>query len=170
MLSKTRTPVLKVGKARAARQGLVAARVLLAGVSAAGCRSSSSASAEAEAGRAASVTAVEGKEGIHQVALTADAAERIGLQTGAIRPRTAPGKPAVAGTLSVPLTAVLYDKDGATWVYVSTDTLAFQREKVTISGVDGELAVLTSGPAAGTAVVTVGAAELLGAEDGVPGE
>jgi hypothetical protein len=151
----------------AARQGVVAAMVLLAGVSVAGCRSSSSA-AEPETNGAASVTAVQGKEGINRVALTADGAERIGLQTGAVRSRAASMKP--AGMLAVPLNAVLYDKDGATWVYVSTGTLAFQREKVTISGIDGELAVLSAGPAAGTAVVTVGAAELLGAEDGVPGE
>jgi hypothetical protein len=110
------------------------------------------------------------------VELTADAAERIGLQTGAVRSRPAPAKhaatqpTAVAGTLAVPLNAVLYDKDGATWVYVSTGTLTFQRERITISGVDGDSAVLTTGPATGTAVVTVGAAELLGAEDGVPGE
>jgi hypothetical protein len=155
----------------AARQGFVAAMVLLAGVSVAGCKSSSSAGAEAEPDGAASVTAVQGKEGINRVELTADAAERIGLQTGTVRARSAAATGhAAAGTLSVPLDAVLYDKDGVTWVYVSTDALAFQREKVTISGVDGELAVLTSGPAAGTAVVTVGAPELLGAEDGVPGE
>jgi len=145
--------------------------VLLAGVSLAGCKSSSTADAEATADSAASVTAVEGRPGIHQVALTADAADRIGLRTGTVRSRAASRRPgAVAGTLAVPLDAVLYDKDGATWVYVSTGTLAFQRAAVTISGVDGELAVLTAGPAAGTVVVTVGVAELLGAEDGVPGE
>jgi hypothetical protein len=155
--------------AMAARQGVIAAMVLLAGVSVAGCKSSSSA-AEPETNGAASVTAVQGKQGINRVALTSDGAERIGLQTGTVLSRAAAAKPGAAGTLTVPLSAVLYDKDGATWVYVSSGPLAFQREKVTISGVDGEVAVLSAGPAAGTAVVTVGAAELLGAEDGVPGE
>lgn len=147
--------------------------VLLAGVGLAGCKSSSPADAEAQVDGAASVSAVEGKDGISRVALTEDAAERIGLQTRAVRPRSVSGTPtagAAAGTLSVPLSAVLYDKDGATWVYVSTGALAFQRERVMISGVEGDSAILTAGPAAGTSVVTVGAAELLGAEEGVPGE
>jgi hypothetical protein len=158
--------------AMAARQGLVAALVLLAGVSLAGCKSSSSAQAE-EADGAATVTEVQGKDGIHRVELTSEGAGRIGLKTETVRAgAAAPGSTANPATsrLSVPLSAVLYDKDGATWVYVSTDKLAFQREEITIAGVKGETALLTSGPPAGTAVVTVGAPELLGAEDGVPGE
>lgn len=157
----------------AARQGLIAAFVLLAGVSLAGCKSSSSAEAESETNGAAKVTDVQGKEGIHRVELTADGAERIGLKTETIRA----GAPAPKSTdrpatarLSVPLSAVLYDKDGATWVYVSVDKFAFQRAAVKIASVKGDTAMLSSGPGAGTAVVTVGAPELLGAEDGVPGE
>jgi len=138
--------------------------VLLAGIGVAGCKSSSE--PEAEADGAASVTEVPGQEGIHRVELTADGAQRIGLQTATVGSRAVAGKP--AGT--VPLGAVLYDKDGATWVYVSSGKLAFQRARIVVSGVAGQLALLASGPAAGTAVATVGAAELLGAEDGVPGE
>jgi hypothetical protein len=159
--------------AMAARQGLVAALVLLAGVSLAGCKSSSSAQAESETNGAAKVTEVQGKEGIHQVELTSDGAQRIGLKTEPVRAgAAAPDSTATRATaqLSVPLSAVLYDKDGATWVYVSTDKLAFQRAPVKIASVNGDTALLSSGPPAGTAVVTVGAPELLGAEDGVPGE
>lgn len=155
------------------RQGLIAALVLLAGVSLAGCKSSSSAGAEPETNGAAKVTEVQGKEGIHRVELTSDGAARIGLKTETIRAAAAApdstAKPATA-RLSVPLSAVLYDKDGATWVYVSTDKFAFQREAIKIAAVNGDTAILSSGPAAGTTVVTVGAPELLGAEDGVPGE
>jgi hypothetical protein len=159
--------------AMAARQGVVAALVLLAGVSVAGCKSSSSAGAEEETNGAAKVTAVQGKDGIHQVELTSDGAQRIGLETGTVRTTAAaPGATTKVATtrLSVPLNAVLYDKDGATWVYVSTGKFTYRREAVRIASVSGDTAILSSGPTAGTTVVTVGAAELLGAEDGVPGE
>jgi hypothetical protein len=147
-----------------ARQGVLAAMVLLAGIGGAGCKASSS--AEAETDGAASVTEVRGQDGIHRVELTADGAQRIGLRTGIVGSRVAAGKPA----RTVPLSAVLYDRAGATWVYVSTGKFAFQRARISVSGVEGQLALLSAGPAAGTAVATVGAAELLGAEDGVPGE
>jgi hypothetical protein len=48
--------------------------------------------------------------------------------------------------------------------------LTFVPQEVVIARIDGDTAILTSGPAPGTEVVTVGAAELLGAEYGVPGE
>jgi len=40
---------------------------------------------------------------------------------------------------------------------------------VAMAGVSGDMAVLQSGPPAGTQVVTTGAAELLGSEQGVAG-
>ncbi|MDQ1743837.1 MAG: hypothetical protein QOE23_2176 [Pseudonocardiales bacterium] len=147
-----------------ARSGVVAAIVLLAGIGLAGCKSSSA--TEAEPDRAATVTEVSGQPGIHRVELTADGAERIGLQTATVRSSAAAGQP----VLSVPLSAVLYDQHGATWVFVSTGKLAFQRARVSIRTVVGDQALLASGPAAGSTVATLGAAELLGAEDGVPGE
>jgi hypothetical protein len=150
--------------AMTARSGVVAAMVLLAGIGVAGCKSSSS--AEGEADGAATVTDVPGQDGIHRVELTADGAQRIGLQTATVRGPAAAGQPA----LSVPLSAVLYDQNGATWVFVSTGELAFQRARVSIRTVVGDQALLASGPPAGAAVATLGAAELLGAEDGVPGE
>jgi hypothetical protein len=158
--------------AMAARQGLVGALILLAGVSLAGCKSSSSAEAEPETNGAAKVTDVQGKEGIHRIELTPDGAGRIDLKTVTIGSgAAAPDSTTTAATrLSVPLSAVLYDKDGATWVYVSKDKFAFEREPVKIASVNGDTAMLSSGPPAGSAVVTVGAPELLGAEDGVPGE
>ncbi len=151
--------------AMTARSGVVAAVVLLlAGIGVAGCKSSSP--TEAEADGAATVTEVPGQEGIHRVELTADGAERIGLETATVRGPARAGQPG----LSVPLSAVLYDRDGATWVFVSTGKLAFQRAPVSIRAVTGDQALLASGPAVGSAVATLGAAELLGAEEGVPGE
>jgi hypothetical protein len=70
----------------------------------------------------------------------------------------------------IPLAAVLYDKDGLTWAYTNPEPMVFVRQRLVISRVTGDLAVLQSGPSPGIAVVTVGAAELLGAEYGVEGE
>jgi membrane fusion protein, heavy metal efflux system len=41
------------------------------------------------------------------------------------------------------------------------------RERVTVEFIEGDQAVLSKGPAEGSAVVTVGAAELYGTEFGV---
>jgi hypothetical protein len=67
----------------------------------------------------------------------------------------------------IPYSAVLYDASGDAWVYTSPEPLQFVRARVTIDRIDGDLVVLQEGPAAGTKVVTVGAAELFGAESGV---
>ncbi|MGA6992845.1 MAG: hypothetical protein WBX50_03015 [Candidatus Deferrimicrobiaceae bacterium] len=64
----------------------------------------------------------------------------------------------------VPYGAVYYDAKGAGWVYVSTKPLVFERRRVDVDRVVGDLAVLTDGPSVGTPVVTVGAALLYGAE------
>ena len=65
---------------------------------------------------------------------------------------------------SVPYSAILYDANGVAWVYVSPEPLVFIRHRVTIESIDDQVAVLSYGPAVGAQVVTVGAAELLGAE------
>lgn len=64
----------------------------------------------------------------------------------------------------VPYSAVYYDGKGDAWVYVNTKPLAFERERVSVERVVGDLAVLSDGPSVGTPVVTVGAALLFGAE------
>src|SRR5439155_95919 len=64
----------------------------------------------------------------------------------------------------VPYGAVYYDAQGATWVYVNTAPRTFERQKIGIERVIGDLAVLSEGPPVKTAVVTVGAALLYGAE------
>ena len=67
----------------------------------------------------------------------------------------------------VPYAAVLYGVNGETWVYTAPEPLVFVRQPITIDYIEGDLAILSEGPEAGTAVVTVGAAELFGAETGV---
>ena len=64
----------------------------------------------------------------------------------------------------VPYSAILYDLTGDTWVYTNPEPSVFVRERVAIERIDEDLAVLNTGPAVGTQVVTIGAAELYGAE------
>lgn len=96
---------------------------------------------------------------LSRVELTPDAAKRLDIQTAAVA-ENGSGK-------VVPYSAVLYSPDGDTWVYVSPKPLAFVREKVVIDAIEGDRAFLSSGPAAGTKVATVGVAELFGAESGL---
>jgi hypothetical protein len=140
---------------------------VLVGLALAGC--SSSAKGEENAEDPATVEVIEGSE-VGRVTLTEDAANRIGLKIESVQ--TAP---AATGTVTspqsvVPLAALLYDKDGISWVYTNPAPLAYVRQRVVIDRVDGDSVVLRSGPSPGTAVVTVGGAELLGTEYVVEGE
>jgi hypothetical protein len=64
----------------------------------------------------------------------------------------------------IPYSAVIYDVQGNTWVYVNPQPLVFVRHPVTVEQVDRNLAILTDGPALGARIATVGAAELMGIE------
>jgi hypothetical protein len=113
----------------------------------------------------------DGTERSH-VALTPGTAERIGLKTDQVREvlSSLAGESAPAKHLALPMAAVFYDKTGATWVYAKLDALNYIRRPVRIGKIDADMAVLQTGPGAGTAVVTVGSAQLMGVEDGVEGE
>jgi multidrug efflux system membrane fusion protein len=67
----------------------------------------------------------------------------------------------------VPYASVIYDLSGDTWVYTSPEPLTFVRARIAVDYIEGDTAVLSQGPSAGTRVVTVGAAELYGTEFGV---
>ena len=109
---------------------------------------------------------VEGSK-LAQVTLTEQAATRINLQTGTVReePFGLRGEP--GPRKMVPYSSIIYDLTGATWVYVTSQPLVFQRASIRIDYIQGDTAVLWEGPDAGTPVVTVGVAELYGAETGV---
>jgi len=77
---------------------------------------------------------------------------------------------ATSGALTVPYGAVVYQPDGSSWAYVQTSPRHFQRQQLTIAGITGDLVTLSSGPAAGTAVVVQGGAELVGVATGIDGE
>ncbi|MGH6825766.1 hypothetical protein [Methyloceanibacter sp.] len=64
----------------------------------------------------------------------------------------------------VPYSAIFYDPSGNPSVYVSPKPLEFVRQPVTVEDINQGMAVLSDGPPAGTEVVTVGAAELAGAD------
>jgi hypothetical protein len=100
-----------------------------------------------------------------QVVLTEEAAERLGIETGGISDSEVQ---ATGGETSirkvVPYSAVLYAPDGGAFVYTNPEPLTFAREPITIDYIKGDTAVLSDGPASGTTVVTVGSAELFGAE------
>jgi hypothetical protein len=116
-----------------------------------------SASGGGDAGDAsATIQHVDGTD-LVRVTLAPGAAERLGLEMGVVR--AVPG-----GGAAVPYAAVVYDPNGMTWVYTSPKDRTFVREPIAITDISGEEAFLSSGPEVGTEVVTVGTAELYGAE------
>ena len=110
----------------------------------------------------AKVEKIEGTE-LNRVTLTEKAAERLDLQTAPVREEPVDG----TQRLVVPYAAVIYDLEGATWMYISPAPLTYVREPITVDYIEGDMAVLVDGPASGTEVVTVGVAELYGADTGI---
>jgi hypothetical protein len=104
------------------------------------------------------------KTGLSRVILTARAAERLDVQTAPaveVQVAQSPGQPP---RKVVPYAAVLYDAQGDTWVYTSPEPLVYVRYPIKVDYIDGDQAVLSDGPPVGTQVVTLGGAELFGAE------
>jgi hypothetical protein len=95
-------------------------------------------------------------KGIMKVTLDAKAAERIGLQTAEVQ--------AEGGRTVIPYGALMYDKKGHTWTFTSAGPLSFVRREVVVQDIVGDRVILSDGPPAGAVIVTVGAAELMGAE------
>lgn len=69
----------------------------------------------------------------------------------------------------VPLSAILTDIDGGTWVYEQSAPDTYSRRRVAVQDILGNAAALERGPPEGTPVVVTGAAELFGTEFG-PGK
>lgn len=102
---------------------------------------------------------------LKRVKLTAKAAERLGIATEEVR--WAQSSPSKASLKAVPYSSLIYDLNGETWVYVNPESLNFLRHPVTVDYIEAETVYLLEGPDVETQVVTVGAAELYGAETGV---
>lgn len=105
---------------------------------------------------------IEGTD-LKRLVLTEKAAERIDLQTAPVQEELLNGFNRVV----VPYAAVIYDLHGETWLYTNPAPLTYVRETIIIDTIDGDKAILVEGPPPGTEVVTVGVAELFGAETGV---
>jgi hypothetical protein len=133
---------------------------VLAALGLGGCREQPD---EAAHGSPATVETVPGAS-LSRVVLTEKAVERLGIATTAVGdPVAGPKGPRSA----IPYSAVLYDVNGETTVYTTPEPLVFVRHPVVVEAIEGDLVLVAGGPRPGTQVVTVGAAELFGAEFGV---
>ena len=136
---------------------------LLAGVlvapSEAGAASPTEAAAALSAGRPARLEAIDGSN-IKKITLTPKAAQRLDIQTGKVRQDA-------SGRKVVPYAAVVYDKDGSTWVYTNPQPLTYIRHTIIVELISGDDAVLKEGPDVGMQVATTGAPQLYGAEKDV---
>lgn len=128
----------------------------------AGCAESGAEAAEGEP--AILIRPVDGSD-LSRLTLSARASERLGIETVEVTARVVDD----AERLVVPYAAVLYDADGSAWAYSNPEGLDFIRTRLEIVRIAGSEAILSDGPAPGTLVVTVGGAELWGAEHGVGG-
>lgn len=99
------------------------------------------------------------------VTLSAKAAERLGIETVLVREEWVVRSGGVRRV--VPYASVIYGLQGETWVYISPEPPVFVRYLINIDYIDGGLAILLEGPPPGTSVVTVGVAELYGADTGI---
>ena len=97
---------------------------------------------------------IEGSE-LKQVILTEKAAQRIKVKT------------VPASRMVVPYSAVIYDIEGITWVYGNPAPLTFVRTAVVIDHIEGDQAFLSQPLESDAPIVTVGVAEIYGAETGV---
>jgi hypothetical protein len=146
--------MLRTGRTSARARWLITL-LALASLTPVGCAETAS-GGEDGGDAAATIQQVDGAD-VVRVTLAPGAAERLGLEMGVVR--AVPG-----GGRAVPYAAVVYDPNGQTWVYTSPKDRTFVREPITVTNVFGEEAFLSSGPQVGTEVVTVGTAELYGAE------
>ena len=110
---------------------------------------------EAGGAEAASVEPIKGTD-YNTIKLTADAAERLGIKTAKIAEKQ--------GHKVVPYAAVSYTPNGGAFTYTSPKARTFVRRPITVETVKNGEAILSKGPPVGTAVVTVGSAELFGVE------
>jgi len=137
------------------RLGLVLA-VLALGV--AGLQLSACGESSTEAATKTEPSDVEPIKGtnLKRVKLAPLSAKRLGIKTAPIRGR--------GDRKLIPYSAVIYDEHGGTFTYTSPEPLAYVKQRISVKRIDGGEAILSHGPPAGTAVVTVGAQELYGIE------
>jgi Cu/Ag efflux pump CusA len=94
-----------------------------------------------------------------QVVVEEEAAQRLAIQTTVVE--SAPEG------VAVPSSAIFVDSGGVWWVYTNPEPLVFERHEIGLEREEGGVAYLSSGPPAGSRVVTVGVPELYGVEEAV---
>ena len=115
---------------------------------------------------AAAVERVKGRD-VKLVILSRAAAERLAIRTAPVRRIRIHTHRGVTVREVVPYSAVLYGANGRAFVYTSPRPLTYLRAPIRLSDIRGNGAIISAGPPAGTAVVTVGVPELYGTEFGV---
>lgn len=134
---------------RMLRAGLL---LMVAGLALAGCKEVPSNLVKSEPYE---LEAIKGTD-LNRVKLSDKTAARIDLTTVQIR--------RAAGMKAVPHEALIYNPFGKVFVYTKPEPRTYVRAPVKVSRVDGNRVLLSKGPPVGTAVVTVGSAELLATE------
>jgi hypothetical protein len=142
------------------RSMLAAGVLLIAGLLLAACGQTSAATAGKI--QPAKVEKI-GETGFNRIVLTEKAAQRLDIQTASVREEQVNG----AQRKVIPYAAVIYDLKGQTWTYTNPEPLTFVRQAITVDYIEGDRVILSDGPPAGAAVVTVGVAELYGADTGI---
>jgi hypothetical protein len=137
-----------------ARTALVITLLAIAAGAMSACGNSSN--GESSGSEPVTVEPVKGTD-LNRLTLTAQAAERLGIETAQVRKRS------LQRTV-VPYGAVLYSADGATFTYTSPAPRVYVRAPIRVARIDGDDAILSTGPPVGTQVVTVGSQELYGSE------
>ncbi len=107
----------------------------------------------------AALTEVDGAEDLWMVELTADAAERLDIQTTQVE--------ASGDGYVVPSAAVFVDPVGKYYVYTNPEHLRYVRAELSSVVEEDQQAFFAEGPAPGTEVVVVGVPELYGTEFGI---
>lgn len=102
-------------------------------------------------------------QNFNEITLTERAAERLDVQTSPVREEQVNGKQ----HLVIPYSALIYDLNGDTWVYINPAPLTYHRAAITVDYILGDLIVLVEGPAIGTEVAIIGVPELYGIDTGV---
>ncbi|MGI8888486.1 MAG: hypothetical protein ACR2GB_05890 [Nocardioidaceae bacterium] len=136
--------------------------VVVSGLALSACNQTSQAAPPTEE-NAAIVEPLSNNPDLSSVRLTEQAAVRLGITTVPVS-RHAQSS---AVESVIPYGAVMYDPSGGTWTYTEVEPFTYVRAEVVVDRIVRSRAMLRDGPAVGTRVVSVGAAELYGAEVGI---
>lgn len=147
------------------------AGLLLMSLAVAGCGPQQAVMVNGDEQPPATVVEVEGSD-VPALLIDEESVQRIGIDTAVVQP-------AARGPISakqrrslvkIPYAAVVYMSDGSAWAFAPSSPRTYRRTPITVADIRGDQAILSSGPAVGSEVVTVGAPELLGVELNINGE